>query len=77
MLVWAHSLGEQRHRAIEDCRHQSRRLERDLLAAGEQIVRVPPKVMAGAHTAAYAYALTWLWGLSRRGLLPAVQAAGR
>jgi transposase len=31
---------------VEDCRHLSRRLERDLLAAGESIVRVPPKLMA-------------------------------
>jgi transposase len=35
--------------AVEDCRHLSRRLERDLLAAGEQLVRVPPKLMAGAR----------------------------
>jgi transposase len=35
--------------AIEDCRHLSRRLEADLLAAGEQLVRVPPKLMAGAR----------------------------
>jgi transposase len=38
--------------AIEDCRHLSRRLERDLLAAGEQLVRVPPKLMAGARRGA-------------------------
>jgi transposase len=38
--------------AIEDCRHLSRRLERDLLAAGEQVVRVPPKLMAGARRSA-------------------------
>ena len=37
--------GERRW-AVEDCRHLSRRLERDLLAAGERIVRVPPKLMA-------------------------------
>lgn len=35
-LVWA----------IEDCRHLSARLERDLLAGGESVVRVPPKMMA-------------------------------
>ena len=29
--------------AIEDCRHLSARLERDLLTAGQQVVRVPPK----------------------------------
>lgn len=32
--------------AIEDCRHLSARLERDLLTAGESVVRVPPKMMA-------------------------------
>lgn len=35
--------------ALEDCRHLTRRLERDLLGAGERIVRVPPKLMAGAR----------------------------
>ena len=37
---------------IEDCRHLSTRLERDLLSAGQQVVRVPPKMMA--HTRASA-----------------------
>ena len=32
--------------AIEDCRHLSARLERDLLTAGQKVVRVPPKLMA-------------------------------
>lgn len=32
--------------AIEDCRHLSARLERDLLSAGQSVVRVPPKMMA-------------------------------
>lgn len=32
--------------AIEDCRHLSARLERDLLTAGQKVVRVPPKMMA-------------------------------
>jgi transposase len=32
--------------AIEDCRHLSARLERDLLSAGQAVVRVPPKMMA-------------------------------
>jgi transposase len=40
---------------VEDCRHLSRRLERDLLAAGEQIVRVPPKLMAHARDSARTY----------------------
>lgn len=38
--------------AIEDCRHVSGALERFLLARGEQIVRVPPKLMAGARRSA-------------------------
>ena len=37
--------------ALEDCRHLSRRLERDLLRAGERVLRVPPKLMAGARRA--------------------------
>ena len=40
---------------MEDCRHLSRRLERDLLAAGQQVARVPPKLMAHARTAARTY----------------------
>jgi transposase len=41
--------------ALEDCRHLSRRLERDLLGAGERVVRVvrvAPKLMAGARRSA-------------------------
>lgn len=55
LLTWAATLDEQRLWAIEDCRHLSRRLERDLLAAGEKIVRVPPKLMANARDAARTY----------------------
>ncbi len=46
LLRWAEAQGEDRLWAVEDCRHVSRRLEADLLAAGERIVRVPPKLMA-------------------------------
>lgn len=35
--------------ALEDCRHLSRRLEADLLRAGEAVIRVPPKLMAGVR----------------------------
>jgi transposase len=38
--------------AIEDCRALSRRLEADLLRIGELVVRVPPKLMAGARRSA-------------------------
>jgi transposase len=41
--------------AVEDCRHLSCRLERDLLAAGERILRVPPKLMAHARDGARSY----------------------
>lgn len=41
-LVWA----------IEDCRHLSARLERDLLTADQKVVRVPPKMMAHARASA-------------------------
>ncbi len=35
--------------ALEDCRHLTRRLERDLLTAGHRVVRVPTRLMAGAR----------------------------
>ena len=35
--------------ALEDCRHLTRRLERDLLGAGQKVVRVPTRLMAGAR----------------------------
>jgi transposase len=52
LLVWARDLGSERVWAIEDCRHVSGALERFLLARGEQVVRVPPKLMAGARRSA-------------------------
>jgi transposase len=54
-LRWAERLGDERLWAIEDCRHLSRRLERDLLVAGERVVRVPPKLMANVRTSARTY----------------------
>ena len=45
---WASQWPERRW-ALEDCRHLSRRLEIDLLRSGESVVRVPPKLMAGAR----------------------------
>jgi transposase len=50
-VKWAAQWGERRW-AIEDCRTLSRRLEADLLAAGERVVRVPPKLMAGTRRSA-------------------------
>jgi transposase len=55
LVVWADRFGPERSWAVEDCRHLSRRLERDLLGAGEVIVRVPPKLMAHARDAARTY----------------------
>jgi transposase len=55
LLAWAACFGDPRAWAVEDCRHLSRRLERDLLGAGERIVRVPPKLMAHARDAARTY----------------------
>jgi transposase len=55
LLRWAGQFGLQRRWAVEDCRHLSRRLERDLLAAGERIVRVPPKLMAHIRDSARTY----------------------
>jgi transposase len=55
LVRWADGFGKERRWAVEDCRHLSRRLEADLLAAGEQIVRVPPKLMAHARDAARTY----------------------
>jgi transposase len=52
LLMWARDLGGERVWAIEDCRHVSGALERFLLARGEQVVRVPPKLMAGARRSA-------------------------
>jgi transposase len=37
--------------ALEDCRHLTRRLERDLLGAGHRVVRVSTRLMAGARRA--------------------------
>src|SRR5215207_7275606 len=55
LLRWAARFGAERRWAVEDCRHLSRRLERDLLSAGERIVRVPPKLMAHARDSARTY----------------------
>jgi len=51
LVRWAAKWPERRW-AIEDCRALSRRLEADLLKLGEQVVRVPPKMMAGVRRSA-------------------------
>jgi transposase len=46
-LDWARRLfGSEMVWGIEDCRQLSMRLERDLLNAGQRVVRVPPQLMA-------------------------------
>ncbi len=50
-LRWASQWVERRW-ALENCRHLSRRLEADLLLAGEMVVQVSPKLMAGIRRSA-------------------------
>jgi transposase len=46
-VMWARErFGSQVVWAIEDCRHLSARLERDLMGFDQGVVRVPPKLMA-------------------------------
>ena len=52
LLDWARALHGERRFALEDCRHVSGSLERLLLARGETVVRVPPKLMAGTRRSA-------------------------
>lgn len=52
LLAWGRGLAAERVWAIEDCRNMSGGLERFLLRAGEQVWRVPPKVMAGQRKSA-------------------------
>ena len=55
LVRWAGGFDPERRFAVEDCRHLSRRLEADLLAGGEELVRVPPKMMAHARDSARTY----------------------
>jgi transposase len=52
-LVWARAeFGTDVVWGIEDCRNLSARLERDLLSAGQHVVRVAPKLMAQSRASA-------------------------
>jgi transposase len=52
-LRWARTeFGDDLVWGIEDCRNLSARLERDLLSAGQRVVRVAPKLMAQARASA-------------------------
>jgi transposase len=46
LVAWASSFGEERLWALEDCRHVTAAFERSLLAVGERLVRVPPRLTA-------------------------------
>jgi transposase len=52
LLAWARGLEGERVWAVEDCRNVSGKLERFLLARGERVIRVPPKLMAGRRRGA-------------------------
>lgn len=45
LLDWGRKLDVERIWALEDCRHVSGSFERFLIVSGEQVVRVPPKLM--------------------------------
>lgn len=45
LLDWGRRLDKERIWALEDCRHVSGSFERFLVASGERVVRVPPKLM--------------------------------
>lgn len=52
-VMWARErFGTEVVWAIEDCRHLSARLERDLMGFGQSVVRVPPKLMAQTRASA-------------------------
>jgi len=50
-LSWGRALDEERIWAIEDVRHVSAAFERYLVAHGERVVRVPPKLMGASRKA--------------------------
>ncbi len=49
LLTWARALDEERVWVLEDCRHVSGALERFLIDHSESVVRLPPRLMAGAR----------------------------
>jgi transposase len=52
-VMWAREqFGAELVWGVEDCRHVSVRLERDLLTAGQQVVRVPTRLMAQTRSSA-------------------------
>ena len=83
LLAWARALDRERLWALEDCRHVSGSLERLLLARGERVVRVPPRMMGEARRAGRERgksdavdALAVAWAALREVELPVAQLAG-
>jgi transposase len=83
LLAWARALDAERLWALEDCRHVSGSLERFLLARGERVVRVPPRLMGEARRASRERgksdsvdALAVARAALRERTLPAAQLAG-
>jgi transposase len=67
-LLWARErFGAELLWGIEDCRPLSARLERDLLGAGQKVVRVAPKLiwpnrgLRHAHAASPIRLMRWRW----------------
>lgn len=52
LLDWGKGLDRERIWALEDCRHVSGSFERFLVASGERVVRVPPKLMGESRRGA-------------------------
>src|SRR4249919_3051521 len=65
LVGWAAGLAGERLWAAEDCRQLTRWLERQLLAIGEELVRVPPKLMAPERRARGRAGSVTRTGLSR------------
>lgn len=55
LLAWARGLDRERLFALEDCRHVSGALERFLIAHGERVVRVSPKLMGQSRRGSRSY----------------------
>ena len=53
LLGWAGALDGERLWAVEDCRQLTGWLERQLLSAGEDLVRVPPKLTVPERRAGF------------------------
>src|SRR6478736_5853451 len=60
LIAWAREIAPAgRLRAVEDVRHVAGGLIRELLAAGEQVVFVPPKLMAGERRGGRSRCPSW------------------